>query len=211
MKRIVFLAVFVLSFAGMANAQFFKLGVKLSYGSKDIANLIDSAQTVATNPTSEFLMKCNGGLFLRLNLGNHLYLQPEANFAIASLSSTTDSNTSGNNSASFIANAANTIKNVESLSLSIPVLVGWKIFEVENTINMRLFLGPEFYGSANSLKDIDFNTYSAVAGVGFDLLDFLYVDARATYTLPINKDSFIGSTTVNKEAFFYNISVGLLF
>lgn len=192
----------VLLFVGMANAQFFNLGIKMSYGSEDIHGVIDGVQSgvrpETNNSTIDFLSHCNAGVVLRMNIGEGLFVQPEVNFSINSVmdSSLTDNS-------NFLAIASNAFSNFKTVGLSVPVLVGWKVFEIENTLDFRVFAGPEFYTTVNDFKNTDFGTFSILGGVGFDLLDFIYVDARVTKLMGMD-DSKAGSL-------FYAASLGIIF
>lgn len=202
MKKTLSILTFVLLVAGMANAQFFNLGIKMSYGSEDINGVIDGVQSgvrpETNNSTIDFLSHCNAGVVLRMNIGKRLFVQPEVNFSINSVmdSSLTDSS-------NFLAIASNAFSNFKTVGLSVPVLVGWKVFEIENTLDIRVFAGPEFYTTVNDFKNTDFGTFSFLGGVGFDLLDFIYVDARVTKLVGMD-DSKAGSL-------FYAASLGIIF
>lgn len=197
MKKVFILFAMIFAMAGMSHAQLLDMGLKLSYGSQDPQDIINDVQGQVqdfSNATA-FLKQCNAGLMFRLNLGNHLYIQPEANFG---LNSVWDSVEAQNNLLDRISTGFGQLK---SVNLNVPVLVGLKLFDLDGLLDLRVFAGPEFYTTINSASNggFDFQTWSAIAGVGVDLLNFVYVDARATW-LP----------AVENPTLFYTLSLGLM-
>ncbi len=204
MKKLILLSVLLVSLLGSAQAQF-RINLKLSYGSQDVDEIINNVQSEVNNHNADFIRHCNFGLGFRIGLGNHLYINPEANVAINSVWDSVDN---GN----IFTSISQAFANSQEAMLSIPVMVGWKILDLDGIAAARIYVGPEFYTTFGTLNDngegskklnfsnFDFRTYSAVGGIGVDLLGFISIDARATYML--------NSEAENK--LFYTLGVGLL-
>ncbi len=192
-KRFFILAMLLIGSMGVANAQFLNLGLKVGYSTTSVDALINNVSTEVQNANVNFLRQCDLGLMVRLNIGSRFYLQPEANFSISSVWSEQDS------TADFMTVVNHAMDSLQSVNLSIPALVGFKLVDIENFMAIRLFAGPEFYTTFETASNSGFNfeDFAILAGVGVDLLNFLYVDARVNYT-------FSGD-------FFYRVGVGVMF
>ena len=178
-----------------ARAQFLQMGLKVQYSTTSIDEMINDVTATYQNPSTDFLKQCEGGLMARINVGRWISAQAEANFSIGSVWDSVDAQ------GDFINAAMYAFSHVETVNLSVPVLAELRLLRLENTLDLRLFAGPEFYttikGAKESQGNIDFANYSIVAGVGVDLFNVIYVDARITK----HPD----------QAMFYRLGVGLLF
>ena len=193
-KRLFVLVILIAGTMGMANAQFFRLGLKVGYSTASIDELINNVSTEVQNANVDFLRQCDAGLMLRLNFGSRLYVQPEANFSISSVWSGVDS------TADFFSTLSSAFDSLQSVNLSVPILVGFKIIDIENFLALRAFAGPEFYTSFETVSNGSFNfeNYTVVGGLSIDLINFIYVDARVNYSL-------------TSGDLFYKLGVGLMF
>lgn len=189
--------VFVLLLAAVvipARAQLFQMGLKLQYSSASVDDMINNVSSEVENFSTEFLKGCEAGLLLRVNIGRLITIQPEANFSIGSIWDSVDAQTD------FIASAMTAFQNVQTVNLSVPVLAAVHLIDLEKLVDLRVFAGPEFYTTikgATSDSGMDFSKYSLIAGVGVDLFDVLYVDARVA--------------RYSEGEMFYRLGVGLLF
>lgn len=198
MKKVLFLISMVFAMAGVSHAQLLDMGIKLSYSSKDPQDIINNVQDQVSDfsNSTELLKQCQAGLIFRIHLGNHLYVQPEANFGLNSVWDSVEAQTN------ILDRISTGFGQIKSVNLNVPVLLGLKLLDLDGILNLRVFAGPEFYTSINGLSagSFDFQTWSAIGGVGVDLLNFLTVDARATW-LPKSEN----------KSMFYALSVGLMF
>lgn len=196
MKKLIAIASFLLILSA-SHAQMFRLTLRASYSTQDVDELIDGIKTSIDDQTLNLFKQGTAGLGFRLNFGK-IYLNSEANFAINSAWDSIDSELP------FFEKISSTIDHMQHMTLSVPVHVGFKVFDVENLITGRIYAGPEFYTTMMSFKEIDFNTYSLNAGIGFDLLNFIMIDARVTYMMASKETSF------NTNQLLYSFSIGLL-
>lgn len=189
--------VFVLLLAAVvipARAQLFQMGLKFQYSSASVDDMINNVSSEVENFSTEFLKGCEAGLMLRVNLGRLITVQPEANFSIGSLWDTVDAQ------GDFISATMTAFENVQTVNLSVPVLAAVHLVDIDKLLGLRLFVGPEFYTTikgATSGGGMDFSKYSLIAGVGIDLFDVLYVDARVA--------------RFSEGEMYYRIGLGLLF
>ena len=177
-----------------ARAQLFQMGLKVQYSSSSVDDMINNVTNEVQNFSTEFLKGCEAGLLLRVNVGRLITIQPEANFSIGSIWDSVDAQTD------FIASAMTAFQNVQTVNLSVPVLAAVHLIDLEKLVDLRVFAGPEFYTTikgATSDSGMDFSKYSLIAGVGVDLFDVLYVDARVA--------------RYSEGEMFYRLGVGLLF
>ena len=187
---------FLLLVCGMmmpAKAQLFQMGMKLQYSSESVDDMVNSVSNEAQNFSTDFLKGCEGGLFLRLNVGRWITVQPEANFSIGSVWDSVDAQDN------FFNAAMAAFSNVQTVNLSVPVLVSLHLLDIEKTMDIRVFAGPEFYTTVKGASEegMDFSKYSLIAGVGIDLLDVIYVDARVA--------------RYSEGDLYYRVGLGLLF
>jgi len=191
-KRIFVLSLLIISTMGIANAQFMRLGLKLGYSTTSVDELVNNVTTEVQNANVDFLRQCDLGLMVRFNIGSRLYIQPEANFSISSV-------WGSDSTADFMTVFNNALDSLQSINLSVPILVGFKLIDIENFMALRLFAGPEFYTTIETASNGGFNfkDYAIVAGAGIDLINFIYVDARVNYSL--------------SGDLFYRFGVGLMF
>lgn len=193
-KRFLFLAFLLAAVCIPARAQLFQMGLKLQYSSSSVDDMINNVTNEVQNFSTEFLKGCEAGLLLRVNVGRLITIQPEANFSIGSIWDSVDAQTD------FIASAMTAFQNVQTINLSVPVLAAVHLIDLEKLVDLRVFAGPEFYTTikgATSDSGMDFSKYSLIAGVGVDLFDVLYVDARVA--------------RYSEGEMFYRLGVGLLF
>jgi hypothetical protein len=130
---------------------------------------------------------------LRLNVGRWITIQPEANFSIGTVWDSIDQDQS------FSEQTAWVFQNVENVNLTVPILASLHLLKVENTLDLRLFGGPQFYTSIKGAKEtgVDFKKFALVFGASVDLINIFNIDARITKH-PDNDP-------------FYTVGVGLLF
>lgn len=193
-KRFLILAFLLAAVCIPARAQLFQMGLKLQYSSSSVDDMINNVTNEVQNFSTEFLKGCEAGLLLRVNVGRLITIQPEANFSIGSIWDSVDAQTD------FIASAMTAFQNVQTVNLSVPVLAAVHLIDLEKLVDLRVFAGPEFYTTikgATSDSGMDFSKYSLIAGVGVDLFDVLYVDARVA--------------RYSEGEMFYRLGVGLLF
>lgn len=193
-KRFLILAFLLAAVCIPARAQLFQMGLKLQYSSSSVDDMINNVTSEVQNFSTEFLKGCEAGLLLRVNVGRLITIQPEANFSIGSIWDSVDAQTD------FIASAMTAFQNVQTVNLSVPVLAAVHLIDLEKLVDLRVFAGPEFYTTikgATSDSGMDFSKYSLIAGVGVDLFDVLYVDARVA--------------RYSEGEMFYRLGVGLLF
>lgn len=193
-KRFLILAFLLAAVCIPARAQLFQMGLKLQYSSSSVDNMINNVTNEVQNFSTEFLKGCEAGLLLRVNVGRLITIQPEANFSIGSIWDSVDAQTD------FISSAMTAFQNVQTINLSVPVLAAVHLIDLEKLVDLRVFAGPEFYTTikgATSDSGMDFSKYSLIAGVGVDLFDVLYVDARVA--------------RYSEGEMFYRLGVGLLF
>ncbi len=193
-KRFLILAFLLAAVCIPARAQLFQMGLKLQYSSSSVDDMINNVTNEVQNFSTEFLKGCEAGLLLRVNVGRLITIQPEANFSIGSIWDSVDAQTD------FIASAMTAFQNVQTINLSVPVLAAVHLIDLEKLVDLRVFAGPEFYTTikgATSDSGMDFSKYSLIAGVGVDLFDVLYVDARVA--------------RYSEGEMFYRLGVGLLF
>jgi len=190
-QRIIFLLLLMSVLS--ARAQLFQMGLKLQYSTVSIDEMVSEVEYQANNFSTDFLKGCEAGLFVRLNIGRWITLQPEANFSIGTIWDSVDAQPD------FISSAMYTFQNVETVNLSVPVLAAIHLLDIEKLLGIRVFVGPEFYTTIKGAtgEGMDFSKYSLIAGVGVDLLGALYVDARAT--------------RFSSGDFYYRLGVGLIF
>lgn len=193
-KRFLILAFLLAVVCIPARAQLFQMGLKVQYSSSSVDDMINNVTNEVQNFSTEFLKGCEAGLLLRVNVGRLITIQPEANFSIGSIWDSVDAQTD------FIASAMTAFQNVQTVNLSVPVLAAVHLIDLEKLVDLRVFAGPEFYTTikgATSDSGMDFSKYSLIAGVGVDLFDVLYVDARVA--------------RYSEGEMFYRLGVGLLF
>lgn len=193
-KHSLVLLALLCGFVFTANAQFFQFGLKVQYSSQSIDDLKDNVTTAIDNKSTEFLKNCEGGLMFRINVGRWLTIQPEANLSIGAVWDSVDQNQNFFEQVQWLFDG-----NVETIHLAIPVLASLHLLKVDNTLDLRVFAGPQFYTTIKGAKDegIDFKNYSVVFGASVDLINVINVDARMTKN-PGND-------------MFYTVGVGLLF
>ncbi|MBO4307188.1 MAG: hypothetical protein J5848_02615 [Bacteroidales bacterium] len=192
-KQIITLLLILCGTVMTANAQFLQLGLKLEYSTATIDQMIGDVQTEVSDFSTEFLQQCDLGLMFRLKFGRIVYLQPEANFSISSVWDSVD------NADNFMDKIITSFDKLQQVNLSVPILLGFRLIQIEDFMALRIFAGPEFYTSIETATsgNFNFNDYSILAGVGIDLLNLLYVDARVTRFSDGN--------------LFYRAGVGLIF
>ena len=193
-KRFLILAFLLAAVCIPARAQLFQMGLKVQYSSSSVDDMINNVTNEVQNFSTEFLKGCEAGLLLRVNVGRLITIQPEANFSIGSIWDSVDAQTD------FIASAMTAFQNVQTVNLSVPVLAAVHLIDLAKLVDLRVFAGPEFYTTikgATSDSGMDFSKYSLIAGVGVDLFDVLYVDARVA--------------RYSEGEMFYRLGVGLLF
>jgi hypothetical protein len=193
-KRIIILALMLAAVCIPARAQLFQMGLKLQYSSSSVDDMINNVTEEVQNFSTEFLKGCEAGLLLRVNVGRLITIQPEANFSIGSIWDSVDAQTD------FISSTMTAFQNIQTINLSVPVLAAVHLIDLEKLVDLRVFAGPEFYTTikgATSDSGMDFSKYSIIAGVGVDLFDVLYVDARVA--------------RFSEGEMFYRLGVGLLF
>lgn len=192
-KSLLALAVIAILGISTSHAQFFQMGLKLQYSTTSIDDMINDVTTEVNDFTTDFLRGCEGGLLLRANIGRWITIQPEANFSIGSIWDSVDAQDN------FIDKVVAAYSNVQTVNLSIPVLAGIHLLELNKMLSLRVFVGPEFYTTIKGATDkaFDFSNYSLIGGVGIDLLGFIYVDGRVTRS--------------HEGDMFYRLGVGLLF
>ncbi len=193
-KRFLILAFLLAVVCIPARAQLFQMGLKVQYSSSSVDDMINNVTNEVQNFSTEFLKGCEAGLLLRVNVGRLITIQPEANFSIGSIWDSVDAQTD------FISSAMTAFQNVQTVNLSVPVLAAVHLIDLEKLVDLRVFAGPEFYTTikgATSDSGMDFSKYSLIAGVGVDLFDVLYVDARVA--------------RYSEGEMFYRLGVGLLF
>ncbi|MBP5189586.1 MAG: hypothetical protein J6031_01570 [Bacteroidales bacterium] len=176
-----------------ANAQLFQMGLKVQYSSESVDDMINNVSGEVQNFSTEFLKGCEAGLLLRVNVGRLITIQPEANFSIGSIWDSVDAQTD------FISSTVTAFENVQTVNLSVPVLAAIHLIDLQKLVDLRVFAGPEFYTTIKGATDsgMDFSKYSIVAGVGVDLFDIIYVDARVA--------------RFSEGEMYYRLGVGLLF
>lgn len=192
-KRFLILAFLLAAVCIPARAQLFQMGLKLQYSSSSVDDMINNVTNEVQNFSTEFLKGCEAGLLLRVNVGRLITIQPEANFSIGSIWDSVDAQSD------FISSAVTAFQNVQTVNLSVPVLAAVHLVDIDRLIDLRIFAGPEFYTTLKGASDsgMDFSKYSILAGVGVDLFDILYVDARVA--------------RYSKGDMYYRLGVGLLF
>lgn len=193
-KRIIILALMLAAVCIPARAQLFQMGLKMQYSSSSVDDMINNVTEEVQNFSTEFLKGCEAGLLLRVNVGRLITIQPEANFSIGSIWDSVDAQTD------FISSTMTAFQNIQTINLSVPVLAAVHLIDLEKLVDLRVFAGPEFYTTikgATSDSGMDFSKYSIIAGVGVDLFDVLYVDARVA--------------RFSEGEMFYRLGVGLLF
>ena len=193
-KQILILILMLGAVAIPARAQLFQMGLKLQYSSESVDNMINNVTSEVQNFSTEFLKGCEAGLLLRVNVGRFITIQPEANFSIGSIWDSVDAQSD------FISSTITAFQNVQTVNLSVPVLAAVHLVDIERLVDLRVFAGPEFYTTikgATSESGMDFSKYSILAGVGVDLFDIIYVDARVA--------------RYSKGDMYYRLGVGLLF
>lgn len=155
-------------------AQVIQMGLKFQYSTKTVEDMYSDIQYEYNNFSTEFLKKCDAGLLLRINIGRWITIQPEANFSISSVWDSVDAQ------GDFLSAMTYAFQNINQVRMDIPVLASLHLVNLKKVLHLRLFAGPEFSttikGASNN--NIDFSKYSIVAGVGVDLIDVIYVDAR---------------------------------
>ncbi len=192
-KQLLIIALLAVFGVGTAQAQLLQLGLKLQYSTHSIDDMINDVTTEVNDFSTDFLRGCEGGLMVRANIGRWITIQPEANFSIGSVWDSVDAQDN------FIDKIVAAYSNVQSVNLSVPVLVGVHLLDFNKMLGLRVFAGPEFYTTIKGATDksFDFSNYSLIGGVGIDLLGFIYVDGRVTRS--------------NDGDMFYRLGVGLLF
>ena len=192
-KQIIVLALMMAAMLVPAKAQFMQMGVKLQYSTSTIDDMVSNVTETYQNFSTDFLKSCDAGVFLRFNVGRWVTIQPEANFSISAVWDSVDAQND------FIGAAAAAFSNVQTVNLSVPILAAAHLVDIENTLDLRAFVGPEFYTTVKGASEtgMDLATFSIVLGVSLDLLDVIYVDGRVVKY----KDG----------GMFYRLGVGLLF
>ncbi|MBO7490215.1 MAG: hypothetical protein J6T88_08065 [Bacteroidales bacterium] len=193
-KRFFVILLLVGCLAVPAKAQFMQMGLKLQYSTESIDDMMNNVQNEVQNFSTDFLMGCEAGLLLRLNIGRFVTIQPEANFSIGSVWDSVDAQSD------FFGSAIAAFQNVQTVNLSIPVLAAAHLIDIEKLADIRVFAGPEFYTTIKGATEeggLDFSKYSLIFGVGVDLFDVLYIDGRIS--------------RFSEGEMFYRLGVGLLF
>lgn len=193
MKKIVLALFLTVATLIPARAQLFQMGLKLQYSTESIDQMINQVTQEYQNFSTDFLKGCEAGLFLRVNIGRWISLQPEANFSIGSIWDSVDAQTD------FISSVTTAFSNVQTINLSVPVLLGVHLLDIEKLLALRIYGGPEFYTTIKGATEtgMDFSKYSLVFGAGIDLLGFIYVDGRIS--------------RYSSGDMFYRLGVGLIF
>ena len=193
-KRFFVILLLVGCLAVPAKAQFMQMGLKLQYSTESIDDMMNNVQSEVQNFSTDFLMGCEAGLLLRLNIGRFVTIQPEANFSIGSVWDSVDAQSD------FFGSAIAAFQNVQTVNLSIPDLAAAHLIDIEKLADIRVFAGPEFYTTIKGATEeggLDFSKYSLIFGVGVDLFDVLYIDGRIS--------------RFSEGEMFYRLGVGLLF
>ncbi len=155
MKR--FYTILFLIMALNGQAQILQKGIKVNYGlNKSLSQL------EVKDWKSELVNSGDVGLMARVNVWR-LYLQAEAYVGINSW------RTESSDVSDMITEWT------KSVGLTVPMLVGYKVGSTEARSNFRIFAGPVF----NRLMDEhEYEMFSSVVGVGFDIVGRVSVDAR---------------------------------
>ncbi len=193
-KQIVVLALMLAGTIGIAQAQLMQMGVKLQYSTSSLDEMFNDVNTQVENFSTEFLKGCDIGVMARVNVGRWISVQPEVNFSISSVWDSVDAQVS------LIDQVTEAFGSIESVNISVPVLVGVHLLDFQEMAALRIFVGPEFYTTIKSASEdeaFDFSRYSLIAGVGIDLLKVAYLDARVV--------RYSGGTMS------YRLGLGLLF
>lgn len=198
MKRGIVVLVSSLLFVGGLSAQrVFRMGLRGSYRTIDVFELPHSHPNHHLDKTTTFIKQGDIGLLFRFNIGDHFYIQPEVgvrpNTQWDSIDRTGD----------FFQQWGQSLSSATSTSISVPLMVGWRLFSLSNLMTMRVFAGPEFYTEVGAKGPRqDWSTYSFCGGVGIDLIDLLYVDLRAAYNKRIAFDA---------PPTYYSLTFGIIF
>ena len=114
------------------------------------------------------------GLFFRLNPGNWVTVQAEANVSIGSVWDSVDAQ------GDFVNSSLWMFQNISDVNFSVPIMAGVRLLDFGDMFTLRVLAGPEFYTSIKSIKnkEIDFSKYSLSLGLGIDLFNVIAVDGR---------------------------------
>ena len=158
MKKLFIAAVLLLSVSfTYAQLNFgIKAGYNSSLGGNDLGSITNGTYNYKT-AKADLSNGFQAGIFARL--GNKLYLQPELLYDMGKKNYNM-SITSGNNTGTFN-------KNVTVRAIDVPILLGYKILDLEKVANLRVFAGPKLRFNAGSSLD-----YNNIAVSGFSASDF---------------------------------------
>ncbi|MDO4217638.1 MAG: hypothetical protein Q4D03_05610 [Bacteroidales bacterium] len=201
-KNLLFGLLLALSLTGLQAQGLFDFGIRATYQSVDPYDLYSDVQTSVQTRNAELIKQSNLGFLFRFNLGDRFFIQPEIGVSPNAIWDSLDSDDM------IFAQLAEAYENAQSATVSIPVLVGARLFSIGKLLSVRLFVGPEFYTEFSSFTDINWKTYSVLGGVSADILGFIYADARVSYLPSANL-----STTLNHldQPSFYAFTVGIKF
>ncbi len=177
MKKILILALLLAVFAPTPlRAQFFQSGIKLQYSTMSVDEMISTVQSEAKDfsLSTDLLKSSEVGLFFRLNPGNWVTVQAEANVSIGSVWDSVDAQ------GDFVNSSLWMFQNISDVNFSVPIMAGVRLLDFGDMFTLRVLAGPEFYTSIKSIKnkEIDFSKYSLSLGLGIDLFNVIAVDGR---------------------------------
>lgn len=196
-SRLIILLISFLAIGSLSAQRVFRMGVRGTYRTLDVFELPNTVSNPNLNQTTNIIKQGDIGLLFRFNIGDHLYLQPELGVRPNTLWD------SINPSGDLFQQWSHALSSSTSTSITVPFMVGWRLFSLGNALTMRVFVGPEFYTDISSTgMDNNWNTYSFCGGVGVDLIDLIYVDLRAAYNKRIS---------FNQPPTYYTLTVGLVF
>lgn len=176
----------------------FDLGAKVGYTTSiGFGNMANVADYQWSNVKSEFGNGFHVGAFARIG-GEKLYVQPEVLYNYQK----TDYEVTFQNVAS--GEAFNADKYVTSSTVDVPILLGYKLFDIK-VLNMRVLVGPKLRFNAGSKIEFKDKTSHEVAeeikeevkktsvgleaGIGFDILKRVSLDVRYNLISNISKET----------------------
>jgi len=152
MKKLILAAVFLLS-VSFTYAQL-NFGIKAGYNSSLGINDLGSVTNGNYNYKSAKAELSNGfqaGVFLRMGFSK-LYFQPELLYAMGKK----DYNMTVNDANNNVTGTFN--KNVTVSTVDVPLLLGYKLLDLNKIANIRVFAGPKLRFNAGS--SLDYNNIS---------------------------------------------------
>lgn len=200
-KNFAIILMLALSVSGLRAQGLLDFGIKATYSTIDAYELYSNVQQSVVSRNAELIKQSNIGLFLRVNLSDRFFLQPEIGFSPNTVWDSLD------NSDNIFVQTVDAFNRAQSATVNIPILAGVRLFSIGKLLSMRLFVGPEFYTDLQGSK-INWKTYSVIGGVGLDALGFLYADARVSYLPGADLSSTLSN--IDKPS-FYSFSVGIKF